>query len=139
MIQHEYIKVEDFRRVGQSNEYWFWHFTNSKRNPLLAIQPLMGVPGEVGFHPFKKLIEQVKIPVFETKTEDAFDFLISLDPNITARNIFHENNFATIILGFNYMRLVSSTQHPGKCYCSEGIIEIVAEMNIKLLDRFEID
>jgi hypothetical protein len=139
MIQHEYIKVEDFKRVGTTNQYWFWHFTASKDNLDLQIQPIHGKPNEGGIHPFRDLVEQFQIPIFETPTKDAIDLLLSIDPNLRIENIIRNNNFSPIILGFNYMRLVSSTQHPNKCYCCEKIVEIVAEMNVELLGRLKFD
>jgi hypothetical protein len=139
MIQHEYIKIEDFKRVGTTNQYWLWHFTASKDNLDLQIQPIHGKPNEIGIHPFRDLVEQLQIPIFETPTKDAIDFLISLDKYLHIENIIRNNNFSPIVLGFNYMRLVSSTHHPNKCYCCEKIVEIVAEMNVELLGRLKFD
>lgn len=139
MIRHEYIKVDDFKKVGSTNEYWLWHFIAPKPNLELQIQPIHGAVNEIGIHPFRDLIEQLQIPIFETPTNEAIDFLISLDPYLHIENIFRNNKFSPLILGFNYMRLVSSTHHPNKCYCCEGIVEIVAEMNVELLGRLKFD
>jgi|LauGreDrversion4_2_1035121.scaffolds.fasta_scaffold97593_2 hypothetical protein len=140
MIQHKYIEVKDYQKVGKTNEFWLWHFTASQPNESLIIQPINEKPwDETGFHPFKVLAEKLQIPIFESKTKDSIDFLISLDPNITSQKIFFNNKFVPIILGFNYTRLVSSTQHQGKCYCPEGIVEIVAEMDFNLLAKLQFD
>jgi hypothetical protein len=140
MIYHEYISVEDYKRVGLKNKYWLWFFTKSVVNPTLEIQPINLDVSEDGFHPFRKIIDQLEIPVFETKTEDAIDFLISIDPNIHIKNVFFKNrDYAPIILGFNHLRLVSSTQHPKKCFCVEGILDVVADMNISLLSKLKYD
>ena len=139
MIRHEYISVQDYRKVGLENEYWLWHFTPSKPLPNQQIQSIKGQTDEIGFHPFRYVVERIGIPVFETPAEKAVDFLISLDPNIVARNVYQKDHFFTIILGFNHMRLVSSTHHPGMCLCAEGIINIVAQMNPKILENFFVD
>ncbi len=140
MIQHEHIEVKDFYRVGKSNQFWLWHFTTIEPNPSLIIQPISQKHGDGGgFHAFKVLAEQLQIPIFESKTKESIDFLISLDPNIRIENLAIPKGFAPIIIGFNYMRLVSSTQHPNKCYCPEGIVEIVAEMDFNLLSRLKLD
>jgi hypothetical protein len=140
MIFHEYISVKDYRKIGLENKYWFWFFTASKINSGLQIHPINVDASFDGFHPFRTLIDQLEIPVFETKTEDSIDFLISLDPNLHIKNLNPEPNyFAPIILGFNHMRLVSSTQHPKKCFCVEGVLEMVADMNVELLAKLKYD
>lgn len=139
MIKHEIISTSDFRKVGLENEYWLWFFKASKENIGLAIQPLDGSTDVYGFHEFKELMTQLEIPVFQTPTKDAIDFLITLDPNLVIHKIYKQNEFVPLILGFNHMRLVSSTHHPDKCFCSTGILDIVAEMNVELLSRLKVD
>lgn len=140
MIRYEHIKTEDYRRVGLENEYWLWYFTASEKNSNHQIQPLNGQTDEVGFHPFKFLVEQMELPVFESKTQESIDFLITMSPYLIPKNLYLKDNyFATVILGFNHLRLVSSTHHPNKCFCSEGIVEIVAEMNPELLGKLKFD
>lgn len=139
MIQHEIISTSDFRKVGLQNEYWLWFFKSSKENLSLAIQPLDGATDKYGFHEFRELMSKLPVPVFQTPTKDAIDFLISLDPNLVPQKIYQKSEFVPLILGFNHMRLVSSTHHPEKCFCTEGILSIVAEMNVDLLSKIELD
>jgi hypothetical protein len=139
MIRHEYISVQDYRRVGLANEYWLWHFTASKPLPTQQIQSLMGPTDEIGFHPFRYIVDQMSIPVFESESSKSYDFLLSLDPHITANKLYQRDHFFTLVLGFNYMRLVTSTFHPNKCYCAEGIISVVADLNANLLKDFKFD
>lgn len=139
MIYHEHISVEDFRRVGLNNKYWLWHFTPSKPFPAHQIQPIDGETDEIGFHPFRYIVDQMSIPVYQTEASKAYDFLLSLDPNITASKLYQKDHFFTLVLGFNYLRLVTSTFHPNKCYCVEGIISIAAELDTNLLKDFKFD
>ncbi len=139
MIRHEYISVEDYRRVGLTNEYWLWHFTASKPLPHQQIQSLMGPTDDIGFHPFRYVMDKIDIPVFETEASKAIDFLIGLDPHIVARNVYQKDHFFVIIIAFNYMRLVTSTHHPGKCLCAEGIVDLVGTLNPKLLENVVFD
>jgi hypothetical protein len=45
--------------------------------------------------------------------------------------------FSPIMIGFNKNRKVTSTQD-GICYCTEGIIDIVYQLNPKfILDKYE--
>ncbi len=139
MIRHEIISTSDFRRVGLENEYWLWFFKASFENPGLVIQPLDGPTDKYGFHEFRELMSKLQLPVFQTPTKDAIDFLISLDPNLVIEKIYKRNEFVPLIIGFNHMRLVSSTHHPDKCLCTAGIIDIVAEMNVDLLSKLQLD
>lgn len=139
MIRHEIISTSDFKRVGLQNEYWLWFFKSSKENLSLSIQPIDGSTDAYGFHEFRELMSQLSLPVFQTPTKDAIDFLITLDPNLVVEKIYKENEFVPLILGFNHMRLVSSTHHPEKCFCTTGILDIVAEMNVNLLPKIKLD
>lgn len=139
MIQHKIISVSDFRTIGLQNKYWLWFFTSSSENPSLVIQPLDGSADRYGFHEFRELMSKVQIPVFQTPTKDAIDFLISLDPNLLAQRIYKKSEYVPLILGFNHMRLVSSTHHPEKCFGTPGILEIIAEMNVDLLSNLTSD
>ena len=139
MIRHEIISTSDFKRVGLQNEYWLWFFKSSKENLSLAIQPIDGSTDAYGFHEFRELMTQLSLPVFQTPTKDAIDFLITLDPNLVVEKIYKKNEFVPLILGFNHMRLVSSTHHPEKCFCTTGILDIVAEMNVNLLPKIKLD
>lgn len=139
MIYHQHITVSDYRRIGMTNEYWLWYFAASKPNPKLTIQPIETPWFTEDFHPFRDIVDQLEIPVFESKTKDSIDFLISMDGEFTPDKLIRKNEFEPLILGFNYMRLVSSTQHPNMCYCPEGVIELVAKMNVNLLERLKFD
>ena len=139
MIQHKIISTSDFRKIGLENEYWLWFFTASKVNLSLVIQPLDGPTDMYGFHEFRQLVSKIKIPVFQTPTKDAIDFLISLDSNLVPAKIYKKSEFVPLILGFNHLRLVSSTHHPDKCFCTAGILDIVAEMSLDLISRIELD
>ncbi len=109
---------------------------SSASNNIVALTNLISnfsSGDEGGFHPFRDLVELIQIPVFESKTKDSIDFLISLDPYLSTKNLYQKNEFTPVIIGFNNMRLVSSTHHPKKCLCVEGLIDIIAEMNVDLL------
>lgn len=139
MIKHEIISTSDFRKVGLENEYWLWFFKSSKENPGLVIQPLDGPTDKYGFHEFRELMSQLQLPVFQTPTKDAIDFLITLDPNLVIQKIYKQNEFVPLIIGFNHMRLVGTTHDPDKCFCTAGILDIVAKMNVELLNRLNVD
>jgi hypothetical protein len=78
----------------------------------------------------------VDIPFFESYTEDSVDFLINL--GFSAKKFWSGGKeFSPIMIGFNKNRKVTSTQD-GICYCTEGIIDIVYQLNPKfILDKYE--
>ena len=131
------IEVKDFRKISVSNQYWLWHLTPNTRNELLDIQPISEPPCEkTDYHTFKEIIQQVQIPVYETRISDALDFLVNLD-DFFLKPISEGKDIGASVLGFNYGGFVWSTSH--LCYCSEGIMEVIAKLNPELLLKFELD
>jgi hypothetical protein len=130
----EQVTVEDFNRISQENEYYLWHFVKKENNGPLEIQPYFDDKTEK--YKLKTILDMVDIPFFESYTEDSVDFLINL--GFSAKNFWSGGKeFAPIMIGFNKNRKVTSTKD-GICYCTEGIIDIVYQLNPKfILDKYE--
>jgi hypothetical protein len=130
----EQVTVEDFNRISQENEYYLWHFVKKVYTPALEIQPYFDDKTEK--YKLKTILDMVDIPFFESYTEDSVDFLINL--GFSAKKFWlGKKEFAPIMIGFNKNRKVTSTQD-GICYCTEGIIDIVYQLNPKfILDKYE--
>jgi hypothetical protein len=130
----EQVTVEDFNRISQENEYYLWHFVKKVYTPALEIQPYFDDKTEK--YKLKTILDMVDIPFFESYTEDSVDFLINL--GFSAKKFWSGGKeFAPIMIGFNKNRKVTSTQD-GICYCTEGIIDIVYQLNPKfILDKYE--
>jgi hypothetical protein len=130
----EQVTVEDFNRISQENEYYLWHFVKKVYTPALEIQPYFDDKTEK--YKLKTILDMVDIPFFESYTEDSVDFLINL--GFSAKNFWSGGKeFAPIMIGFNKNRKVTSTKD-GICYCTEGIIDIVYQLNPKfILDKYE--
>ena len=129
----EQVTVEDFNRISQENEYYLWHFVKKVYTGPLEIQPYFDDKTEK--YKLKTILDMVDIPFFESYTEDSVDFLINL--GFSAKNFWSGGKeFAPIMIGFNKNRKVTSTQD-GICYCTEGIIDIVYQLNPKfILDKY---
>jgi hypothetical protein len=129
----EQVTVEDFNRISQENEYYLWHFVKKVYTPALEIQPYFDDKTEK--YKLKTILDMVDIPFFESYTEDSVDFLINL--GFSAKKFWlGKKEFAPIMIGFNKNRKVTSTQD-GICYCTEGIIDIVYQLNPKfILDKY---
>ena len=130
----EQVTVEDFNRISQENEYYLWNFVKKENSGPLEIQPYFDDKTEK--YKLKTILDMVDIPFFESYTEDSVDFLINL--GFSAKKFWSGGKeFAPIMIGFNKNRKVTSTQD-GICYCTEGIIDIVYQLNPKfILDKYE--
>lgn len=136
MIEPIKIRLEDFGEVSKNNKYWLWHLTDKVRNPILEIQPLDEEPSQfTQFHTFKEIVKKTKIPVYQTSVYDVVDFLFYLDNTIlTALKKKNNNELGPHILAFEHSRLVDHTIN--RCYCSEGIINMLLNLNPDLLTNF---
>ena len=128
----EQVTVEDFNRISKENEYYLWHFVKKEYVASLEIQSYFYDKTEK--YKLKTILDMVDIPFFESYTEDSVDFLINL--GFSAKKFWSGGKeFAPIMIGFNKNRKVTSTQD-GICYCTEGIIDIVYQLNPKfILDK----
>lgn len=129
----EQVTVEDFNRISKENEYYLWHFVKKVYTPALEIQPYFDDKTEK--YKLKTILDMVDIPFFESYTEDSVDFLINL--GFSAKKFWSGGKeFDPIMIGFNKNRKVTSTKD-GICYCTEGIIDIVYQLNPKfILDKY---
>ena len=125
----EQVTVEDFNRISKENEYYLWHFVKKEYVASLEIQSYFYDKTEK--YKLKTILDMVDIPFFESYTEDSVDFLINL--GFSANKFWSGGKeFAPIMIGFNKNRKVTSTQD-GICYCTEGIIDIVYQLNPKFI------
>lgn len=136
MISATKIKFEDFKRVSDDNKYWLWHLLDGNHHPHLEIKPLDVQPETLdGFHVFREIIEKTKIPVFQTQIHDVMDFVLYMDDKIlNAIKNKDRENIGPIILAFNHSRLVDHTIN--RCYCSEGIINMLMSLNPEFVLNF---
>lgn len=136
MIEPIKIRLEDFNEVSRNNKYWLWHLTEKVHSPILEIQPLDEEPSKfTHFHTFREIVEKTKIPVYQTSVYDVVDFLLYLDNTIlTALKKKRNNQIGPHILAFEHSRLVDHTIN--RCYCSQGIIHMLLNLNPELLANF---
>jgi hypothetical protein len=121
----EKIKVDDFYRISKENEYFLWNFVVRNMSST-HIKPLFEPEDYRNPNPLKSILEFIPIPYFESNLEDSFDFVMNLG-NIFTKNVYKNNMFYPLIVGFNKKRVVSSTF--SRCYCIEGILEIIEDLN----------
>ena len=123
----EKIKVEDFYRISKENEYFLWNFViRGQGMSSNHIRPIFEPEDYKNPNPLKSILELIPIPYFESRLEESYDFVMNLG-NIFTKNVYKQNSFFPLIIGFNKRRVVSSTY--GDCYCMEGILKIIGELN----------
>ena len=138
MIESKKMTLKDFPKVSRENEYWLWHLTGKDYLEYSDIQPLSGPPAiSTKFHTFQEIMKNVHIPVYETPVLDVTDYLMYLDDIILQKIKKDKKWEGPVIIGYNYSRMVYSTLH--YCYCSDGVLEVIAKLNPELLLKIEID
>ena len=140
-MERKVITYKDFKEVAKKNEYFLWHFLQKDQEQ-----------NNLGFHSiFKKngkfenqlheILDWLKIPYYESYTEESIDFLLSSGINkgiwdAPSQNIIVNPKylFRPVILLFKGYSLKSSTFQT--CYCPEGVIDMIGKENPELLRDF---
>lgn len=132
----EIVRVEDYQKIAKKNEYFFWHFTNTKLKRLV-LQPYFD-KFENRKHELKELVDLTNIPYFESNVEDSFDFILKLEPRFH-KAIYGPNKgvYNPVILSFKRKRLLYNTWDI--CYCPEGFIELILKTNPKFIESLDLN
>lgn len=131
----EKVKVSDYNRICREHKIFLWHFLEkdhcSDCYNLFSYFDKTSVPGKN--HKLKEIVDLTQIPYFESSTEDSFDFLIQNGIRQEAIWSFKRRMFRPIVVGFKNGVIAS---HTAKfCYCEEGLLEVIAEIDLKLLEN----
>ena len=128
----EKVTTKDYLRIAKEHKVFLWHFLQKDQcnSGCLSFFSYFDVSKkEDGSHPIKETMDLIKIPYFESLTEESIDFLVG--NGIPTYNIWKDNAFGPMILGFKDGVLIN---HTGKrCYCQEVLLEIIAELDPTLL------
>lgn len=126
------IKSSEFYKIAEENEFFIWHFIVPDKTGL-AIQPYNYIDeNPLRNNPLKEIIDLTKIPYFESKTEEEYDFLMNLSDGFSKKMWSEKFGFNPVIIGFNRRKKVTST-FDGICYCTEGLLEIIFKLNPQYL------
>ena len=152
----EIITIKDYDRIAKENEYFLWHFVQKNQENTESVFYSIFVE-----HNFKKdketdvtyrenqlltILDKINIPYFESYTEESIDFLINLGvpgdrlwmpPNDIKKYTPREFYFPPIILTFHKSLFKKSTFDT--CYCPEGLMDIISELNIQFLLDAKLD
>ncbi len=140
----EIVTVKDFHRIAMENEFFMWHFLQknqcSGRHVLCSYfeehnNQLVGVT-----HTMKYLLGSIKVPYFESFTEESIDFLLDLgfkEDFLYQRRlesdfpVLREQKYSPLFIAFNRFKMVGSS--PQLCYCTDHFIDLVMKLNPKFI------
>jgi hypothetical protein len=132
----EQITVKDYERISKENEYYLWHFVRKSDTGPILIHSIFD--DSLKENHLKPLLEIFDIPYFESYIEDSLDFLDMLGIPLNLLYLNKIQNFNTFILAFKKRRLVTSTLD-GYCMCSEGITDLIYNLNPEFIEKLNLD
>lgn len=97
-----------------------------------SIQPMFGEknPDENYLMQYQKMFG---IKIYESYTQDSYDFLLNL--GYKSRNVYSRNGiWLPEFLGFKKGLLIDATHLMKKCYCPEGVLEIIRNTDPKTFE-----
>jgi hypothetical protein len=137
-MEKKIITINEFQNVARNNEYFLWHFLQKKQGESAINLHSYFDKIEKKNNKIKELIDLLDIPYFESYVEDSIDFLNGLgipyerlwSPN-GPQDVLFNQRFSPVLIGFNRFNKVLSTMD--RCYCVDGILEVVSELNPEFL------
>lgn len=135
----EKVKVSDFDKLVIHNEYFLWNFLPEDMgcvgmySMFQKTHPCSGSD----FNPLNEVLDLFDVPYFESKLEDSIDFVLNSGILFQDR-LFYQGTLNPVMIGFKRRRKVTSTLD-GICYCPEGVIEIIYNLNPNLIMNVKID
>ena len=134
------VTIQDYEKIAKNNEYFIWNFITKDDYPY---EIFSFFEKNVDVHPLKEVLKYIKIPYFESYLDkDSVDFLINLElsphhlwrKDVEGKSIFHP-----LFVGFNKRRKVNSSYDENSCYCKEGLINLIFELNPNFILNAKLD
>lgn len=143
----EKITISDFKKISSEHPVFIWHFVQKHQNQVpFSIQSYFDDLNVLynSRNQILPILKMVDIPYFESYVHESMDFLMDLGFNASLLynpkpNVFgvdHFKHYTPLILGFKNGQKIKSTVD--FCYCMEGIIDLIASLDINLLEKASI-
>lgn len=124
------INISDFNKIAKEEEVFFWHFVNRNVNDIgctnsLFIKPLSPINGEKCSSSLDILVEELGIKVYESIIEDSLPFLYRF--RYVGTQLYNPTCgcYGPKFIGFKNGQKIAGTSQEVKCYCTEGITEVI--------------
>lgn len=128
--EFQIIDISEFNKIAKEEEVFFWHFVNRNVNDggctkSLVIKPLSPINGEKCTSPLDILVEELGIKVYESIIEDSLPFLYRF--RYVGTQLFNPTCgcYGPKFIGFKNGQKIAGTSQEVKCYCLEGITEVI--------------
>ena len=128
--ESQIIDISEFNRIAAEEPVFFWHFVN--KNALekgcysgLGIKPISPINGEKCFSPLEEIVNQFGIKVYESFIEDSLPFLYRF--KYIGTQLYNPDCgcYGPKFIGFRNGIKIAGTAQEVKCYCAEGITEVI--------------
>jgi hypothetical protein len=143
----EKVTVNDYLRIAQEHEYYIWNFLQRDQEEsgkamfsYWVRENLKGDQNQINL-----ILDFIDIPYFESYVDESIDFLLNLDLKHPIWKPYRGNPYAQpkefflpILVGFQRKRKITSTLDPN-CYCVEGVLNIIKELNPEFLLNAKLD
>ena len=134
----EQVTIQDYDRISKENEYFIWNFI-SRHEPEILIFSFFKENEER--HDLKEILKYIDIPYYESYIdENSIDFLINIGINpksLWKKDMGSKLVFYPLLISFNKRAKVKSTFD--FCYCKEGILDLILDLNPKFILDTKLD
>jgi hypothetical protein len=134
------VSYKDFIKIAKENDYFLWHFLlKNQNNTGLTIRSIEDGNNKNSEHKLNLLLKEISIPYFESYTEDSIDFLNELgipynelwNPKFQFDIVTPGERFFPLVIGFKKFEKIKTTLDT--CYCVDGVLKIISELNPDLI------
>jgi hypothetical protein len=136
----ELVRVQDFERISQENEYFIWHFLMNDEFSQPTMRSIFSENEKYYVSPNKMIqfLEIFDVPYFESYANESIDFLDKLGAPLEKLRIPFKPDLKPLVLSFNHRRLVNATYN-GFCLCPEGLTDLLYNLNPEFIHNLNLD
>jgi len=137
----EKVTIQDYERISNENEYFIWNFISREEDYPFEIFSFFEDHDDV--HTLRDVLSYIDIPYFESYNDkDSVDFLMNLD--ISPYQLWRKDSdgksiFYPLFVGFKKRIKINSSYDKNSCYCKEGLIDLIFQLDPKFILNVKLD
>lgn len=135
------IDISKFSEIAAKEEVFFWHFINRNVNEKgcfqgLGVRPISPIGGVKCNTPLDDLVLELNIKVYESFIEDSLPFLYRF--RYKGTQLFNPTCgcYGPKFIGFKNGKKIAGTSQEVKCYCTEGLTEVIYLTDPTIFERY---